>query len=54
MTLELSKRELLLIGRILSEKLDTFKLEKSFYRTAKNNNKIKNLELILSKIQKVK
>jgi hypothetical protein len=52
MKIELSKLEVTIVNRVLSEKLDTLKMEKAFYRTAKNNNKIKNLELILEKITK--
>lgn len=53
MKLELSKLELTIVNKVLSEKLDTLKMEKAFYRTAKNKNKIKHLELIIEKITKL-
>lgn len=53
MNLELSKLELTILNKVLSEKLDTLKMEKAFYRTNKNRNKIKHLELIIEKISKL-
>ncbi len=53
MNIDLSKLELTIVNKVLSEKLDTLKMEKAFYRTAKNKNKIKHLELIIEKITKL-
>ena len=54
MKIELSKLEVTIVNRVLSEKLENLKMTDSFYWTNKNKNKIKHLELILEKIQKVK
>jgi hypothetical protein len=54
MNIELSKLELTIVNKVLSENLDTLKMKKAFYSTNKYKNKIKHLELILEKIQKVK
>ena len=51
--IELSKLELTIVNKVLSENLETLKMEKAFYRTTKNKNKIKHLEVIIEKITKL-
>ena len=53
MILELSKLEVTIVNKVLSEKLETMKLKKAFYGTNKYRNKIKHLEVIIEKITKL-
>lgn len=54
MNIELSKLEVTIVNKVLSEKLETLKMKKAFYGTNKDRNKIKHLEVIIEKITKLR
>lgn len=53
MNIELSKLEVNILNKVLSEKLDTLKMKKAFYRTNTYRNKINHLEVIIEKMTKL-
>jgi hypothetical protein len=53
MNIELSKLEVSIVNKVLSENLETLKMKKAFYSTNKYKNKIKHLEVIIEKITKL-